>query len=76
MQKAAVSLFESSLGQRRSNKDLEGPDCSNYCYSCERCVSLMNYCCYRNYVVIAVIGTMLAYEARYIHVELYISPST
>ena len=26
----AVSLFESSSAQLRSNKDLEGPECSNY----------------------------------------------
>ena len=28
---AAVSLFESSSAQLRSNEDLEGPECSNYC---------------------------------------------
>ena len=27
---AAVSLFESSSAQLRSNKDFEGPECSNY----------------------------------------------
>ena len=27
---AAVSLFESSSAQLRSNEDLEGPECSNY----------------------------------------------
>ena len=27
---AAVSLFESSLAQPRSNEDLEGPECSQY----------------------------------------------
>ena len=28
LQAAAVSLFESSLAQLRSNEDLEGPQCS------------------------------------------------
>ena len=28
---AAVSLFESSSAQLRSNEDLEGPERSNYC---------------------------------------------
>ena len=28
---AAFSLFESSSAQLRSNEDLEGPQCSNYC---------------------------------------------
>ena len=28
---AAVSLFESSSVQLRSNEDFEGPECSNYC---------------------------------------------
>ena len=28
---AAVSLFESSSVQLRSNEDLEVPECSNYC---------------------------------------------
>ena len=27
---AAVSLFESSSAQLRSNEDFEGPECSNY----------------------------------------------
>ena len=30
MRTAAISLFESSSSQRRSNEDLEGPECSNY----------------------------------------------
>ena len=30
LQTAAVSLFESSLVQLRSNEDLEGPECSHY----------------------------------------------
>ena len=30
LQTAAVSLFESSSAQLRSNEDLEGPECSNY----------------------------------------------
>ena len=30
-QSAAVSLFESSSVQLRSNEDLEGLECSNYC---------------------------------------------
>ena len=30
---AGVSLFESSSAQLRSNEDLEGPECSNYCYA-------------------------------------------
>ena len=29
--KTAVSLFESSSAQFRSNEDLEEPECSNYC---------------------------------------------
>ena len=28
---AAVSLFESSSAQLRSNEDLERPECLNYC---------------------------------------------
>ena len=28
---AAVSLFGISSSQLRSNEDLEGPECSNYC---------------------------------------------
>ena len=40
LQTAAVSLFESSSVQLRSNENLEGPECSNYCQSCERCISL------------------------------------
>ena len=32
---------ESSSAPLRSNEDLEGPECSNYCYSCERCISLV-----------------------------------
>ena len=28
---AAVSLFENSSAQLRSNEDLERPECSNYC---------------------------------------------
>ena len=31
LQGAVVSLLESSSGQLRSNKDLEGPENSNYC---------------------------------------------
>ena len=38
---AAVSLFENTSTQLRSNEDLEGLECSNYCYSCEFCISLM-----------------------------------
>ena len=30
MRTAAVSLFESSSAQLRSNEDFEGPECSNY----------------------------------------------
>ena len=41
LQTIAVSLFESSSVQLRSNEDLEGPECSNYCQSCERCISLV-----------------------------------
>ena len=37
LQTAGVWLFESSLVQLRSNEDLEGPECSNYSQSCERC---------------------------------------
>ena len=33
LQTAAVSLFESSLGQLRSNEDLEGPECSYHYYN-------------------------------------------
>ena len=36
-----MSLSESSSVQLRSNEDLEGPECSNYCQSCERCISLV-----------------------------------
>ena len=28
---AAISILESSSAQLRSNEDLEGPECSNYC---------------------------------------------
>ena len=42
MQTAAVLLFESSSVQLRSNEDLEGPECSYYCQSCEHCISLVS----------------------------------
>ena len=38
---AAVSLFESSSAQLRSNEDLEGPECSNYCWSSGHSISLV-----------------------------------
>ena len=31
----SVLLFESSSVQLRSNQDLEGPQCPNYCLSCK-----------------------------------------
>ena len=41
MQTAAVSLFESSSAQLRSNEDFEGPECSNYYYSSGHSISLV-----------------------------------
>ena len=41
LQTAAVSLFESSSVQLRSKEDLEGPERSNYCQSCEHFISLV-----------------------------------
>ena len=38
---AIVLPFESSSVQLTSKEDLEGPECSNYCQSCERCLSLV-----------------------------------
>ena len=37
LQTAGVWLFESSSVQLRSNEDLDGPECSNYSQTCERC---------------------------------------
>ena len=41
LQTAAVSLFESSSAQLRSNEDLEGPECSNYHESSGHSISLV-----------------------------------
>ena len=38
---AAISLFESSPTQLRSNKDPYGSECSNQCQICQRYISLV-----------------------------------
>ena len=40
---AAVSFFKSSLAQLRLNEDLEGLECENYCWSCERLYTLESF---------------------------------
>ena len=41
LQTAALSPFKSSSAQFRSKEDFEGPECSSYYQSCERCILLV-----------------------------------